>query len=157
MYKNHEYRMTTRWTGNLGAGTAAYNAYNRDHEISAAGKSAAIAGSSDPAFRGDPARYSPEELLVGALSACHMLWALHLCAVAGIVVTNYSDDALGEMREEPDGSGRFTRVLLRPSVTITDLSRTEEALRIHEQAHRMCFLAQSMNFPVEHEAVIHTG
>src|SRR5215470_17206822 len=103
--RNHHYTITTRWTGNRGTGTSAYTAYARDHELSAAGKLAPIAGSSDPIFRGDRARYNPEELLVGALSACHMLWVLHLCADAGIVITEYIDEAAGEMIEHADGSG----------------------------------------------------
>src|SRR5262249_14450588 len=100
--RTHHYRVTNEWTGNLGTGTSAYRAYSRSHEISGPGKSAPIAGSSDPAFRGDAARYNPEELLVGALSACHMLWALHYCADAGIVITTYMDEAHGEMAERPD-------------------------------------------------------
>src|SRR6266478_1574426 len=110
----HHYRIVNRWTGNLGMGTAAYTAYSRDHELGFPGKSAAIPGSSDPAFRGNPARYNPEELLVGALSACHMLWVLHWCADAGIVITEYADEASGEMVERADGSGEFTRVTLHP-------------------------------------------
>src|ERR1700751_3842257 len=105
--RKHHYRTTTRWTGNLGTGTSAYAAYSRSHELSGPGKSAAIAGSSDPAFRGDRARYNPEELLVSALSACHMLWVLHLCADAGITITAYSDEPLGLMMENEDGSGQF--------------------------------------------------
>ena len=118
--RQHHYRISTRWTGNLASGTSTYTAYSRNHELSGEGKSAAIAGSSDPAFRGDPSRYNPEELLVGALSACHMLWVLHLCASAGVVVTEYSDDAIGEMVEHGDGSGEFTRVVLCPRMRITD-------------------------------------
>ncbi len=137
-----------RWTGNQGRGTADYRAYRRDHEYSGTGKSATILGSSDPAFRGDPARYNPEELLVGALSSCHLLTVLHLCADAGIVVTGYTDDAEGEM-DEGDGTGRFTRVTLRPRMVITDASRAADAAALHQQAHHGCFIAQSVNFPVE--------
>jgi organic hydroperoxide reductase OsmC/OhrA len=152
--RKHHYRTTTRWTGNLGTGTSAYAAYSRSHELSGPGKSATIAGSSDAVFRGDAARYNPEELLVSALSGCHMLWVLHLCADAGIVITEYSDDAEGEMVEHEDGSGEFTRVVLRPRMKITDGGRAEEAAAIHDRAHRVCCLAQSMNFPVEHEVVV---
>ena len=152
--RTHQYRVTNRWTGNLGTGTSAYRAYSRNHEHLAAGKSAPILGSSDPAFRGDPARYNPEELLVGALSACHMLWVLHLCADAGIVMTDYTDEALGEMVEYPDGSGEFTRVLLRPQMRITDPARAPEALALHDRAHQLCPLARSMRFPVEHQPVV---
>jgi organic hydroperoxide reductase OsmC/OhrA len=152
--RTHRYQMTNRWTGNLGAGTSDYRAYSRGHEISGAGKSAIIPGSSDPAFRGDPARYNPEELLVGALSACHMLWALHYCADAGIVITDYSDNAEGEVVERPDGSGEFTRVVLRPSMTVTDASRIGDAIAIHERVHHVCALARSVNFEVACQPVI---
>ena len=147
--RGHHYRITNRWTGNLGSGTSSYTAYSRDYELMAAEKHAAIPGSSDPVFRGDPARYNPEELLVGALSACHMLWVLHLCADAGITITGYSDEAEGDMMESEDGSGRFTRVVLRPRMTISDAARIPDAAHIHERTHRFCALAQSMNFPVD--------
>jgi organic hydroperoxide reductase OsmC/OhrA len=150
----HHYRVTNNWTGNLGSGTSTYRAYSRNHELSGSGKSAAIPGSSDPAFRGDPSRYNPEELLVGALSACHMLWALHYCADAGIVVTAYTDDADGDVVERPDGSGEFTRVTLRPRMTITDASRSAEAAAIHERVHHVCALARSVNFEVTCEPLI---
>jgi len=154
MSNTHRYRMTTTWTGNLGSGTSGYKAYSRSHEITGANKASAIPGSSDPTFRGDAERYSPEDLLVGALSACHMLWVLHLCASAGIVVTEYSDEAAGEMTEHPDGGGEFTLVTLCPKMTITDAARVQDAIALHAKAHEMCFLARSMNFPVTHEPVI---
>ena len=147
--RERHYQISNRWTGNLGSGTASYRAYSRDHELFGAEKSAPIAGSSDPAFRGDPSRYNPEQLLLGALSACHMLWVLHLCADAGIVITDYVDDAEGEMIELEDGSGHFTRVVLRPRMTITDAARAADAAAIHQRAHHFCAMAQSVNFPVE--------
>jgi len=151
MARIHKYQVTNRWTGNLGTGTSAYSAYSRNHELSGAGKGAAIPGSSDPVFRGDRTRYNPEELLVGALSACHMLWVLHLCADAGIAIAAYHDDAVGEMVEHEDGSGEFTRAVLRPRMVIADAARTAEAEGIHERAHRLCALARSVNFRVEIE------
>ena len=149
--RKHEYRITCQWTGNLGTGTSSYAAYSRAHECTGEGKSAPIAGSSDPAFRGDPARYNPEELLVAALSNCHMLWVLHLCADAGIVVTEYRDEAWGEMVEHADGSGEMTRVVLRPRMRIADIGRVPEVGAIHDRAHAVCCLARSVRFPVEHE------
>jgi organic hydroperoxide reductase OsmC/OhrA len=148
--------MQANWLGNLGSGTSAYNAYSRDYEIGTAQKTTRIPGSSDPAFRGDASRYNPEELLLGAISSCHMLWVLHLCADAGIVITEYSDDATGEMVEHPDGSGEFTGVLLRPRMVITDATRIAEAVEAHDRAHRLCCLARSMAFPVKHEPEVTT-
>ena len=156
MHRQHRYRIVTRWTGNLGTGTSAYTAYSRAHELNGAGKSAAIPGSSDPLYRGDVARYNPEELLLGALSACHMLWVLHLSADAGITVTEYEDEPLGEMAEHADGSGEFTRVVLRPRVKILQADRVQDAIGLHARAHAVCALARSMNFPVEHEPQVVT-
>lgn len=143
----HTYAAEITWTGNRGAGTAGYRAYGRDYDVTAAGKPA-IAGSSDAAFRGDPARYNPEDLLVASLSACHMLWYLHLCAEAGVCVTAYRDQATGTMVEAADGGGRFVEVTLRPRVTVTAGSDRDLAMGLHRQAHARCFIANSVNFPV---------
>lgn len=145
--KRHTYSTRTEWTGNLGTGTSGYRAYARDHEISAAGKPA-VPASSDPAFRGDPARYNPEELLVASLSSCHMLWYLHLCADAGVVVTHYADDATGTMAETEDGGGHFVEVALRPRVRVAAGADRDLAARLHDRAHHLCFIANSVNFPV---------
>ncbi len=142
------YRMSACWTGNLGSGTSAYRAYSRNHELSAPGKTSPVSGSSDPAFRGDPTRYNPEELLLGATAACHMLWVLHLCADAHIVVTEYRDDCDGTVAEHPDGSGEFTRITLRPRMKIADGARAMEAERLHHRAHELCAIARSLRCEV---------
>jgi len=152
MPKDHYYATTIEWTGNRGTGTSAYRAYSRDHIIRIPGKPD-IPGSSDPHFLGDPARHNPEEMLVAALSACHMLWYLHLCAEAGIVVTAYRDAAEGVMLLEPDGGGQFIRVTLRPEVTLAAGTDEEDARALHHEAHEKCFIARSMNFPVGVEPV----
>jgi organic hydroperoxide reductase OsmC/OhrA len=156
MDREHRYRVAVDWTGNRGDGTAGYRAYDRSHIVTAEGKPP-IPGSSDPAFRGDPSRYNPEELLVASLSACHMLWYLHLCAGAGVTVTAYRDDAEGLMREDADGGGRFVEVVLKPSVTVLTPDMVEAATRLHAEAHRKCFIANSINFPVRHEARVSVG
>ena len=145
--KPHLYRLEVTWTGNTGSGTQSYNAYDRAHTITAADKPA-IAASADPVFRGDKTKYNPEELLVASLSSCHMLWYLHLCAEAKVIVTRYVDYPIGTMMETGDGGGQFSKVLLRPIVTITPESNSELAAQLHEQAHQKCFIANSMNFPV---------
>jgi organic hydroperoxide reductase OsmC/OhrA len=147
---NHRYEVITRWTGNCGSGTSEYRGYSRDHETSAPGKSQPIPGSADAHFRGDATRYNPEELLVASLSSCHMLWYLHLCADAGIVVTAYADTGQGTMVEDEAGGGRFTEVVLNPRATITRPEQAEEALALHAKAHQLCFIANSVNFPVRH-------
>jgi organic hydroperoxide reductase OsmC/OhrA len=151
--REHSYRITVQWTGNAGTGTSAYRDYRRDHEIASAGKPT-ILGSSDPHFRGDPARWNPEELLVAAISTCHQLWYLHLCSAARVVVTAYEDHAEGVMLEQPDGSGRFVRVVLHPRVTISPQSDCDRAIALHREAHAMCFVANSVNFPIEHEPTV---
>jgi organic hydroperoxide reductase OsmC/OhrA len=154
MEREHRYRIAVDWTGNLGTGTSSYRAYGRNHEICADGKSAPIPGSSDPHFRGDASRYNPEELLVASLSACHMLWFLHLCADRGIVVTGYRDEAEGTMAEHADGSGEFVKVVLKPYVTLADPSREPELKELHDKAHHFCAMARSVNFPVECQAAV---
>lgn len=149
----HSYEVRVTWTGDLGEGTSGYRSYARAHEILAAGKPP-IPGSSDPAFRGDPARYNPEELLVASLSTCHMLWFLHLAAEAGVVVTGYRDDARGRMLETPDGGGRFTEVVLRPAVTVRAGTDPAAADALHHRAHELCFIANSVNFPVRCEPTV---
>ncbi|WP_175938883.1 OsmC family protein [Caballeronia sp. BCC1704] len=153
MSKLHRYELTVAWTGDLGSGTSAYDAYSRDHLVRV-GTKPAIEASSDPAFRGDAARHNPEELFVASLSSCHMLWYLHLCATNKVVVTGYVDQAIGTMQEEPGGSGRFVDVLLRPKVTIGAGGDAALAARLHEEAHRYCFIANSVNFPVRCEPAI---
>jgi len=147
MVKEHHYQAAVEWTGNRGAGTRDYRAYGRDHAIEAPGKPA-IPGSSDPAFRGDRTRWNPEELLLASASTCHMLWYLHLASEAGVIVTAYRDAPEGTMVETADGGGRFTRMLLRPVVTIS-AGDAAVARALHEEAHAKCFVANSLNFPVE--------
>ena len=154
--KQHSYPIRMAWTGNTGTGTADYRGYQRAHEYSAPGKPP-IPGSSDPAFRGDPARYNPEELLVMSLSSCHMLWYLHLCADAGIVVTAYVDDAVGTMVETPDTGGHFTEVILRPSVTVKAGGDVAAAESMHDRAHHLCYVANSVKFPVRCEPCTSTN
>jgi organic hydroperoxide reductase OsmC/OhrA len=150
MPREHTYSVSLVWTGNTGKGTSDYRSYARDHEIDAPGKPP-IYASADPKFRGDPARYNPEELLVSALSSCHMLWYLHLCADAGIVVVSYEDRAVGTMQESSAGDGRFVGVTLRPHVRVT--SSAEKAEALHQRAHELCYIANSVNFPVDHQPV----
>lgn len=153
MAREHHYAVRVRWTGNTGTGTSGYRDYARSHEILAEGKPTILA-SSDPVFRGDPARWNPEELLVAALSSCHQLAYLHLCAVAGVVVVDYTDHAEGWMELTTDGSGHFTHVVLHPKVTVAPGSDAAKALALHHEAHEKCFIARSVNFPVEHEAEV---
>ena len=151
--QEHTYRTIITWTGNKGAGTVAYDAYVRDYEIACAGK-ATIRGSADPQYFGDAMRHNPEEMLVAALSACHMLWYLHLCPANGVVVQAYEDAADGLMLTRPDGSGEFSKVTLRPRVTISARSNADEAKRLHKNANEMCYIARSVNFPVHHKPEI---
>ncbi|MGO8795974.1 MAG: OsmC family protein [Candidatus Sulfotelmatobacter sp.] len=146
--KQHRYAVQVDWTGNDGDGTKTYRSYRRDHTIVCDGKPE-IPGSSDPSFRGDRSRYNPEELLVASLSSCHMLWYLHLCATSNITVLEYRDAAFGSMQENDDGSGQFLGVTLRPTVKISPGDDRTTAITLHDRAHRLCFIARSVNFPVD--------
>jgi organic hydroperoxide reductase OsmC/OhrA len=147
MARRHHYRARLEWSGD--PGTTSYTAYSRDHTVHLSGKSG-LPMSSDPSFRGNAARYNPEELLVASLSSCHMLWYLHLCARAGVVVIAYSDEAEGFMLEEPATGGHFERVVLHPHVIIT-AGDSDKAAELHHEAHRLCYISNSVNFPVEFE------
>ena len=150
MARTHRYTVEVTWTGNTGTGTSGYRDFSRDHEVAAPGRPT-LPGSSDPAFRGDPSRYNPEELLVAALSQCHMLWLLHLAATAGVIVTAYTDHPEGTMAEGADGGGEFTGVVLRPAVTVARADMVDAVAGLHERANELCFIARSVNFPVHHE------
>jgi organic hydroperoxide reductase OsmC/OhrA len=141
--KEHRYRPVITWTGNTGEGTSSYKSYERAHVIAAPGK-ADIAGSSDASFRGDAARWNPEEMFVASASTCHMLWYLHLCAVNGVVVLDYRDEPEGLMIEEANGSGAFTRIVLKPRVKLAAASSEARARELHHEAHKMCFIANSV-------------
>ncbi|WP_340107037.1 OsmC family protein [Rhodohalobacter sp. 8-1] len=152
----HHYSSQLQWTGNRGEGTVDYRSYDRSYTVSINGK-ADIQGSADPVFRGDHSKWNPEELFLASLSACHMLWYLHLCSDAGIRVKSYEDPATGIMEDREDGSGRFTEVKLYPHVTISDSDNLDKAKKLHQHAHERCFIANSCNFPVRHEAEIRFG
>lgn len=157
MSKEHHYQVQTEWTGNLGSGTLDYRAYKRDHVISVEGKAATIAGSSDPSFRGDPKRYNPEELFLSSLSACHLLWYLHLASVNGITVLEYVDHASGTMAEDADGSGRFTSILLAPHIVIAQEDKAARARELHHEAGKKCFIANSVNVGIEYGGEVVVG
>ena len=148
----HTYKSNIIWTGNTGTGTADYKTYERSHIISIENK-VDIEATSDPAFRGDKTKHNPEELFLSSLSSCHMLWYLHLCASAEINVVSYEDNAVGIMEEFKNGSGKFTEVTLYPIVTITDIALIEKANALHQEANKMCFIANSCNFEVKHEPI----
>lgn len=147
---DHHYAITVEWRGDRGSGTSGYRDYGREHLVTASGK-AAIEGSADPAFRGEASRWNPEEMLLAALAQCHMLSYLHVAVMNGVVVTGYTDDAVGAMVQTHDGGGRFTSATLRPRVEVADASMVELAAGLHHEASRLCFIAASVNFPVHHE------
>ncbi|WP_407665126.1 OsmC family protein [Microcella humidisoli] len=153
VHDQHGYAVEVQWTGNRGEGTATYRSYGRDHRIRADGKQHEIAGSSDRVFRGDADRWNPEELVIAALAQCHMLSYLHVAAVNGIVVVDYRDAASGTLQQEGDG-GRLIEATLRPVVTLSAHHDDEDARRaeaLHHRASELCFIANSVSFPVRHE------
>ena len=147
MTKQHSYVAKIAWTGNRGEGTRSYRGYDRNWEVRTAGKPV-ISCSNDPLLGGNPGLPNPEDLLLSSLSACHMLWYLHLASEAGIVVTAYEDEPVGIGETSPNGAGRFLSATLRPKVRVragADLARAEA---LHHEVHQYCFIARSVNFPV---------
>ena len=152
----HRYALTVTWTGNTGQGTSAYRGYRRTHTVTAEGPPELL-GSADRTFHGDRERWNPEQLLLASLAQCHMLSYLHACVDAGVAVTEYVDRATGSMRTEANGSGRFTEVVLHPEVTVADRTMVEAATEAHHRANELCFIANSVNFPVRHEPLVRTA
>lgn len=152
----HRYALTVRWTGNLGEGTATYRGYSRDHDVEIPGLPV-LKGSADPTFHGDRHRYNPEQLLLAALSQCHMLSFLHVAVMHGVVVTAYEDQAAGLMRTNRDGSGQFESVTLKPLVTTAGPVAAGLLEELHAEANKVCFIARSVNFPVLHEPAAAVG
>lgn len=150
---SHHYSTKLHWTGNRGEGTADYQSYDRSYRVTINGKPE-LQGSADPAFRGDKTKWNPEELFLASLSACHMLWYLHLCSDAGIYVLSYRDQADGVMEELENGSGRFIEAILHPEVAISDSGNLDKAGELHKRANEMCFIANSCNLPVKHEPTL---
>lgn len=153
MSKEHFYELTLDWTGNQGPGTRSHHEYSRNHTIQIDEKPI-IEASSDPSFRGDSSKHNPEELLLASISSCHMLWYLSCCAKEGVVVTRYQDRAKAVMVEEAYGGGYFKEAVLHPVVTVEEEFMREKAMSLHRQANELCFIANSLNFPVKHIPVV---
>jgi len=156
MAQRHDFVSRIVWTGNRGEGTRSYRGYDRAWNIELPGK-AVIACSNDPLLGGDPTRMNPEDLLISALSACHMLWYLHLASNAGIVVTAYRDDPVGHGESLPNGAGRFLSAVLRPTISVREGADLDRAAELHHEVHDFCFIARSVNFPVRYEPTIRVG
>lgn len=146
----HHYAVDVVWTGNRGTGTSGYRAYDRDHTVTAEG-AGELLGSADPTFRGDSSRWNPEQLLLAALSQCHLLSFLHVCVRAQVVVTDYTDHATATMAVHPDGSGEFVEAVLAPQVAFASPVSEEQHEALHVEASSLCFIARSVNFPVRHQ------
>ena len=153
MSKPHEYTADIIWTGNLGTGTSGYKNYDRSYDIAAMQKPT-ILGSADPVFRGDAAKWNPEDLLLSSIASCHMLWYLHFCSDHHIIVVEYRDTAIGMMQIEEGGLGQFIGATLNPIVKIQDSEHIELAISLHQEAHRFCFIANSLNFDVDIKPVV---
>jgi organic hydroperoxide reductase OsmC/OhrA len=148
MIVQHPYQITIEWSGRIHGTTASYTSYSREYTIKCKGKADLIC-SSDQLYRGQPDLYNPEDLFVSTISSCHMLWYLHLAADHGIHVVSYIDQASGVMQVDDDGGGRFTNVTLRPQVVIASEQDAALAVDLHKEAHHKCFIANSVNFPVD--------
>ncbi|HEX5437333.1 MAG TPA: OsmC family protein [Gemmatimonadaceae bacterium] len=156
MHGAHEYAARLVWDGNTGNGTSSYTGYSRRYHVRISGKPD-LAGTADPAFRGEADMHNPEDLFLASLSACHMLSYLALCARHGVRVLAYEDDATGVLNVRADGGGRFESVMLRPRVIIQSEEHIALAMQLHDAAHDLCFIASSCSIPVRHEPTVQTG
>jgi organic hydroperoxide reductase OsmC/OhrA len=150
--REHHFECHLTWTGASRGTTTGYETYSREVLVEIDGKPP-LAGSAAPPFRGDGKLHNPEDLLVAALSECHCLSYLALAARAGVLVADYEDRATGTLAKI-EGKFRFREVTLRPRVWLASGSSVDQARALHEQAHRECFIASSVNFPVNNEPEI---
>lgn len=151
MTHEHDFVAQVKWTGNTGDGTAEYDGYERTWSVTTPGKPV-VHCSNDPLLGGDPALHNPEDLLIACVSACHMLWYLHLASKAGIAVSGYTDNPAGHAESEPSGKGRFVAATLKPEITVPKGTDLKAADAIHDRIHNYCFIARSVNFPISFEA-----
>jgi len=147
---DHQYSAHLIWDGD---NTTDYTTYNRGHRVLIEGKPV-LNATADAAFRGDASVHNPEDLFLTAISSCHMLSYLALCAKHRINVLSYEDRATGVMREDGKGGGRFEEVTLHPVVTIANAEQIERAEKLHERAHELCFIANSCSVPIHHVAEV---
>lgn len=153
MAKEHHYHLKTIWTGNTGKGTSSYRSYERSLTVSVENKVDLLC-TSDTAFNSEKTKHNPEELFLASISSCHLLWYLHLCSENGVVVHDYVDFAEGTMIETADGGGHFTQIILCPTIVVGALSMIEKAHALHQEAHKLCYIANSCNFPIVHKPTI---
>lgn len=153
MAQEHAYPARIVWTGNRGEGTKHYKGYDRTWDLAVEGKPV-VSCSNDPVLGGDPTKYNPEDLLIAAVASCHMLWYLHLCSNTGITVLAYEDNPVGQGVMHPNASGNFTSATLRPKITVAAGADLEKARDIHNDVHKYCFIARSVNFPISFEPEI---
>jgi len=154
--KAERYAARVEWTGNRGTGTDAYASYGRNYRVTIAGKPQ-LDGSAAAMFRGDPALHNPEELFIAAVSACHMLLYLALCARSGVRVLEYEDDASGTLVLHSDGGGRLSEIVLAPVVTLAPDADEALALKLHDTAHQRCFIANSCSVPIVFSPILRTA
>lgn len=151
--KSHHYQSLIKWTGNKGKGTTSYTSYERSYDVIIENKPR-LKGSADPAFRGKAELHNPEDLLLASISSCHMLWYLHFCSTNKITVIDYQDNATAKMVETPEGKGHFTEAVLNPEVVILEKDKISLAESLHQKANEFCFIANSCNFPIQHNPII---
>ncbi|MEO8535864.1 MAG: OsmC family protein [Flavobacterium sp.] len=151
MTPKHTFKATANWTSKQNPEDSTKRFYSKSHKISIEGKPV-LNVSAAKAFKGDPELYNPEDLLLSSLVSCHMMSYLYVCSQNGIEVLKYLDNAEATLEVNPDGSGRFTEVRLNPKVVIADSDKIQLALELHKKANQLCFIANSCNFPVLHNA-----
>ena len=147
----NDYSVSVRWTGNRGQGTAHYRGYDRTWDLCSPQK-LVVHCSNEPMLVGDPTLYNPEDMLIGALSSCHMLWFLHLASDAGINVQSYEDSPLARGETLSNGASRFVDCTLRPRISLLKGADLHLAEQLHHKAHDVCFIARSVNFPIHFAA-----
>ena len=126
--------------------------YDRNHTVTVNGaQKIGVSAATD--FLGDANKADPEQLLTSSVSSCHMLFFLAIAKMRGFEVTQYSDRATAYLGKDGTGGMAVTRIVLRPQMQFSDDKRPDEETlkRIHEHAHKKCFIANSIKAEVSIE------
>lgn len=147
----HLFKAELNWTSERSTKQSDAKFYSKSHKIVLEGKPV-LDISAAKAFKGDPKLYNPEDLLLSSFVSCHMMSYLYVCSQNAIEVLEYQDQAEAILEVDSNGSGRIVEVLLRPKVIISKPELIDLALSLHQKANQLCFIANSCNFPVIHQA-----
>mgnify|MGYP003670193837 CR=1 FL=1 len=154
MINQHIFKVSTNWSKKEGESTTSPRTYSRNHTIKIKGRAEVLKISAAKAFKGDDTLHNPEDLLLSAVSSCHMMSYFYVCSQNGVEVLSYTDNAQAFLEVDKNGKGQIAKVELYPEVIVSKPEMIEVAETLHQKANDLCFIANSCNFPISHSATV---